>query len=510
MKPTKEQQSIIDAQSGRILVKACPGSGKTATLVKRTMALPEGSDKLVLAFNKAAATEFSSRLGKSNAKVMTFHSFCLREISKNPHAYGFTEIPTIWQKGNFALVKAGCEIAKARGWEEAGFDEDIYKACSHSVYTKELDDLIERNKPRMSNSDYKNLEHEIIEAVENGYDNIDELRADHKREKQRRIEYRTYKAVKATRAFCMKWNIVTFDDMVRCVAEKRHNLINKTDHIMVDEFQDVDRFQFDIIKILGKSPDVISLAVVGDPNQSIYRWRGALHNAFDDFADSFAGSTELVLTKNFRSFDEIIEFSDNICPVGMSGVRGSGSQVEFTSDVYDKFLKKCDGTSYKQFAILHRYNKDVEDSKKLMMELDIPFYVIGKDSNFWNQKHVTLALRWKERGSNLERLFKSEPWQMMMNKKKFRDNQDAADEARSDAEFIMSINLDEIDRLKNCHQNEKHGVRLSTIHKTKGMEWENVMVRFVDDKLINDSFLYYVACTRARDLLVLDYLKGED
>jgi superfamily I DNA/RNA helicase len=509
MKPTEEQQKIVDSQQGRILVKACPGSGKTATLVKRTIALPEASEKLVLAFNKAAAVEFSSRLGKTNAKVLTFHSFCLREISKNPASYGFTEIPTIWQKGNFQLVKAGCTITKARGWEEAGLDEDIYKMCAHSTYTHELDDLIQRNKPRMTNDEYSKIERDIVEAVEDGKSmyEIDELRGMHKSEKQRRIEYRTYRAVKATRAFCMQYNIITFDDMVRCVAEKRHNLINKADHIMVDEFQDVDRFQFDIIKILGKSPDVISLAVVGDPNQSIYRWRGALSNAFEDFAKSFANSTECLLTKNFRSTDEIIIHSDNICPVGMTGVRGSGESVLFESDVYDKFLKKSDGTNYRQFAILHRYNKDVEDTKKLMMELDIPFYVIGKDSNFWNQKHVTLSLRMKERGLNLDRLLRSEPWQQMMNKKKFRDNQDAVDEARADAEFIMSIDLDEVDKLKNCHQNEKHGVRLSTIHKTKGMEWENVMVRFVDERLIHDTFLYYVACTRARNLLVLDYIE---
>lgn len=513
MKPTKEQQSVIDAQSGAIMVKACPGSGKTATLVKRVMALPREDSALVLAFNTEAAKEFTSRLGSTDAKVMTFHSFCFREILKNPYKFGFKEtFDGVWQGGLFNLVKAACGLGDKRSWQQAGIDDEILKECSSGIYDDELEEILSSDRYQLTNDQFQKLGKDIGKALVSNSPDYNHLKNCYEREKQLRIEQRSYRAAKSLRKFCLDYGYLTYDDMVRLVAENRHELIGRANHIMVDEFQDVDRFQFDIIDILGRGSSVKSIAVVGDPNQLIYEWRGALKDSFGTFKKAFPDAVEKTLTKNFRSVDPVIEFSDEICPVGMSGVRGNDGGV-FVGNNRNKlmqmFFKDRGLGKLNNYAILHRTNAAVEATKRELIELKIPFFVIGKSSNFWNQRHVKLALNFRNKDLDIHAVYKSDSWLGLVNTKKYRDNDDAIKELKDDVSFIFDINMNDIDSLQKCTQN-KNGVVLSTMHRTKGMEWENVFLTNVDSSLKNYVYLYYVACTRAKNNLFIHEAKEKE
>src|ERR1700679_1217520 len=117
MSATPQQQAVIDASSGVILVKACPGSGKTTTLVNRCRALSPKETKKVLMFNKNAQLDFVRKLGAASlCDISTFHSYCSQEIWNAPENYGFDRSATPIRKasegglGIFAQFKVANHI----------------------------------------------------------------------------------------------------------------------------------------------------------------------------------------------------------------------------------------------------------------------------------------------------------------------------------------------------------------------------------------------------------------
>ena len=142
---TPEQLRIIESDSGVKLVEACPGSGKTSTLVKRCSFLPVAETKIVLAFNKKAADEFKNRLGRvSCCDVKTFHSYCFREVRRNPKAFGYSGNPQLAEETFFKQLNRANQ-KKFYSWEESGWDEDYIKSAEHSLYTEELRKLLTTN-----------------------------------------------------------------------------------------------------------------------------------------------------------------------------------------------------------------------------------------------------------------------------------------------------------------------------------------------------------------------------
>ena len=139
-KSTPQQQQVIETHKGVILTEACPGSGKTATLVQRTKALPAFDKKLILAFNKNAATVFQERLGNGhNSDVRTFHSFCLREIFKAPKSFGFSFKPDILSEAPLFRLLLTANDEPWQSWDESPWDEDFIRAAEYSYYDADLE-----------------------------------------------------------------------------------------------------------------------------------------------------------------------------------------------------------------------------------------------------------------------------------------------------------------------------------------------------------------------------------
>lgn len=477
MEPTKQQQRVIDFHEGVATVSACPGSGKTATLVKRTEALPPKDRKLVLAFNTEAVGVFKSRLQDvDNTDVRTFHSFCTRDIMANYQTYGFTSPPSFLKGGIFRSICEANGLRNVKSWKEAGWDDELVRIAEHCYYDEDLKTRMERAR-------------KFLDDKGEG----------------------TYSAIMTYRDWMIGNNVISFDSCVRLVAEHRKDLVCEVDHLMVDEYQDVDRFQFDIIIHAARSKSMKSFVVVGDPNQRIYEWRGALSSAFAEITGVFGETTSFDMTTNFRSKDEIIEYADGICPVGMSGVRGSDPKaVTYEPVGKDKVSLAKALTGQDSFnlwddltecAVLCRYNRECFQWQIEMTKSKIPSYIIGK-GDFWNMKHVKYATKAMEWHWTFDRLIASPNWNNMLESAAYKDNPGRAVEAKTDAEWVMGLTKQDLIIAKTSAQAE-NGIRISTIHKTKGKEFERVLVNGVTDKLRNDTFVYYVACTRAKDLLVI-------
>jgi DNA helicase-2/ATP-dependent DNA helicase PcrA len=468
-KPTEQQQAVIDNQSGTVIVKACPGSGKTSTLVERCRALPSAETKLVMAFNKKAAEEFAHRMGSvPSSDVRTFHSFCFREVMRNPWLFGYKSKPTL---SNDSLFRQLCdanpttvdqvkaERGGVEGWDDMPWDEDWLKAAEHSRYDADLEHVMKNDKDEVRRITARDL-----------------------------LRYRNWMLDK---------NVITFDAMIRLVAEHRDKLNMPAKHVMVDEYQDVDRFQFDIAKTMGCIEGVKSLAVVGDPNQRIYEWRGALGDAFAEMGTAFPAATILPMTVNFRSHDEILEYAEKICSVGMRGVRGPGGEHVVK---HGGWREITEGDTA-QAAILCRYNRECAMWQIDLARSGVPVYLMGK-GDFWAMKHVQLATAAYYRGQTFQALLTSKEWLKMADAKKYRQNPDRLEEVTDDAKFIMSLSKADMKILRDCMQAEG-GVRISTIHKTKGMEFDRVMISGVNEKLKQERFVYYVAATRAKNKMIL-------
>ena len=474
---TKQQQDVVDARSGTILVEACPGSGKTATLVERCRVLPAAETKVVLAFNKRAAEDFSKRMGSvPGSDVRTFHSFCYREIMRDPRGFGYNRKPTQNEGTLFAGMLAANSPTTLGGWAKLGWDEDFAKDAEHSMHDEDLQEVI-RSTPKVMVSERRQKYDEAIEVV-------------------------TARAVLGYREWIANKNLWTFDSMVRLVAKNASNLRRAGHHVMVDEYQDVDRFQFDIATALAAAPGTKSFVCVGDPNQRIYEWRGALASAFTDAATVFKGASVLSLTTNFRSYDEILEHAETVCPVGMVGVRGrQPGSVSFSDPKSDDVSALAIDGQYAKSAILCRYNRDCLMWNLKLAKRGIPVFLIGK-GDFWRAEHIKLAKAAWEKGMKEHEFFASDGWLAIMRRKKLRDNPDLADEYAADVKFIINLSEKDMDIIEQSLQRED-GLRISTIHRTKGLEFDRVMVSGVTERLKDETFVYYVAVTRARNKLIL-------
>lgn len=480
MSTTPQQQAVIEKHSGTVLVKAVPGAGKTTTLVNRCKALNASDTKLVLAFNKSAAEDFARRMGSvSQCDVRTFHSFCFRTLMGAPKDFGYTGKPTLIQ--DVPLFRQLCQAngVTYSSWDESGWDQDYIQSLEHSCYTPELQYL---------------------------YDSEDDL-----------MTRKTIGALITYRHWLLQNKYVTFDAMVRLVAENSSKLKIAAQHVMVDEYQDVDQFQFDISCAIARIKGVKSFAVVGDPNQRIYEWRGALNDAFKSMQDAFPNCETLPMTCNFRSVDGILKYADEICPTGMTGVRGDaegsvsyldelgldgqGNRV-VDKDLALKTLQQGYNGKLSDLAILCRYNRDAARWQIKLAKDGIPVYLIGK-GDFWLMKHIKMAKDAWRKGMDRNEFLDSDEWRKFINQKKFRDDEDKANEAIGDALFVLELSKSEMVVMEDNLQDERRGIKISTIHRTKGMEFDRTLISNVSEHLKSEKFVYYVAATRAKNKMVI-------
>ncbi|HEY3766045.1 MAG TPA: UvrD-helicase domain-containing protein [Gaiellales bacterium] len=286
-----QQREAVAHTDGPMLVVAGAGSGKTRVLTHRVAHLigsgaAEPGEILAITFTNRAANEMKERVqrlvgGRTAARmwVMTFHAACGRLLRRDAERIGYRSSFTIYdQADQVRLVKACIEELEL----------DPKRFAPRAVHT-----AISRAKDRLLTAEaygdqVGNFFEQTVASVYALY--------------QRRL----YAA-----------NAMDFDDMIlqtvlmlEADAEARATWQERFSHIMVDEYQDTNHAQFRLLSVLAERHK--NIAVVGDPDQSIYAFRGADIRNIAEFEHDFPGATVVALEQNYRSTQAILDAANAV------------------------------------------------------------------------------------------------------------------------------------------------------------------------------------------------------
>ena len=289
------QLAAVEQIEGPILVIAGAGTGKTRTLIYRVARMIESGIRpdniLLMTFTRKASAEMLRRaatLVGSRAEQVeggTFHSFANITLRRYAQLLGYQNNFTILDQGdsedviNFLRGQMGLD-AKSRRFPRKRTLGSIISASVNRVTP--VKEIVEE--------DYPHFRREIEEI-----------------EKLARA-YRDYKA---------RHNLMDYDDLLVNMAllldrhdDVRKQLANKHRYIMVDEYQDTNKLQHEIVRLLGKRHN--NVMAVGDDSQSIYSFRGANFKNIMDFPKTFDGTAVIKLEENYRSNQPILDFTNEI------------------------------------------------------------------------------------------------------------------------------------------------------------------------------------------------------
>lgn len=371
------QQKAASHYEGPCMVLAGPGSGKTLTITKRIEYLineykvrPE--EILVITFTKYAANEmkqrFQSLMGGKYLPVTfgTFHGIYYGILK---WAYRFTSANIMSEEEKYQLIKQILMLP------EIEFEIDVE---DEQEYIKEIASEIGRVKNEL-------LDIETYISIENGkIFNLIFKKYESQRKKMRKVD---------------------FDDMlVLCykLFVSRPDILElwqkKFKYILVDEFQDVNRVQYDVLKMLAAPEN--NLFVVGDDDQSIYEFRGAKPEIMLGFEKDYPNTQKLLLDVNYRSSGNIMNGSLRVIrnnrkrflkKIHASKAKGDSIHIQEVKDMSEesKYIIKCvkecleKGLSYSDIAVLYRTQVDARVLAEKLMEYQIPFHMKEHINNIY-------------------------------------------------------------------------------------------------------------------------------
>lgn len=284
---TAPQRAAVQHVSGPMLVLAGPGSGKTRVMSHRIAYLiAQGIPPwqiVALTFTNKAADELKNRIGRlvpgADVWAGTFHKFCGRVLRRYASLVGLQENYTILDRDDQRrLLKEAIRIS---GVELFHYTDEQIAGAIGKVKNRSIDPL---------------------RYLQQQGDPLSSLAARVFSVYQRRL---------------LECNSVDFDDMLLHVAkllveqpDLRRMLDERMRYLLVDEYQDTNSVQYAIVRAL--SVDHPNLVVTGDPDQSIYGWRGADIGNILDFERDFPSAKVIRLEQNFRSTKRILEVADQL------------------------------------------------------------------------------------------------------------------------------------------------------------------------------------------------------
>ncbi len=401
-----EQRAAVSHDRGPLLIVAGAGTGKTNVITKRIgWLMASGKAKaeeiLALTFTEKAAGEMEERvdrllpLGYGDLWICTFHGFGERVLRERGMEIGLPRTFPVYDETAQAMLLR-------RRWETLALD--YYKPLGNP--TKFLQALVSHfsrvQDELVTPEDY--LKHAKHAALDNDAATSEERTAEAKRLAEVAEAYHAYKRL------LREEGALDFSDLInetlRLFKERPYILAEfraRFRYILVDEFQDTNWAQYELIKLLAGTDR--NVTVVGDDDQSIYKFRGASVSNILDFERDFSGAARVVLTRNYRSRQEILDcaygFIQNNNPdrlevtlgEGLSkrlvAERGTGGVIERLHGktvgdearlVIEKIreLKDADAeTSWNDFAVLVRANDHAEPFLHAMKARGIPHEFMG-------------------------------------------------------------------------------------------------------------------------------------
>ena len=382
-----EQIEAVEYDGGPLLILAGAGSGKTRVITYKISYLIEsGIDYrsiLAMTFTNKAADEMKERVKQlisdenKTVFISTFHKFCGRVLRNFIDRLGYNNNFTIYD--TLDQKKLISEIKKDLGFDnikEKSVVNTISYLKSHNI---QFDDY------------YKD---KITENDKN-----------------------TYLCIKEYIDRMFKVNAIDFDDMLILTVKllNEHKDIkdfinNRFKYVLVDEYQDTNSIQFELIKLL--SPNGEHLTVVGDDDQSIYKFRGANISNILNFEDSFKNTKIIKLTQNYRSTNNILNLANSVIShnIGRMGKNlwsenGDGDKpiyINYPNDkneAYKTIFNIKEINDYKNTAILYRKNSQSRSLEESCIQLNVPYVIIG-GIEFYERKEVKDVLAYLRIASN--------------------------------------------------------------------------------------------------------------
>ena len=368
----KQKEAVID-DSKHLRIIAGAGSGKTRVLTMRIAYLIEQKhinpkNVLAITFTNKAANEMKNRISEmlgedgDGAFISTIHSLCVRILKEEIGVFGYPK--------NFTIVDADDQKTILKeAYKEFNIDKKDLSYGSALDY--------------IANCKYEELSYE--KAMDQAYGE--------KKLVDKANVYKYYdERLKSLYA-------LDFDDLILFTVRlfKLHKDIlkkwsSKFIYIHVDEFQDIDKTQYELIKLLSSTHD--NVYVVGDPDQTIYTWRGADVNIIVNFDKDFKNTKTIILNQNYRSTNNILEGANSLIKYNKSRVpkdlfseNGDGDKIvhktlpDETSEAY--YIVSCiqsllkQGYEYNDIAILYRSNYLSREVEKVFIENRIPYVIYG-------------------------------------------------------------------------------------------------------------------------------------
>ncbi len=378
------QKQAVRCTEGPLLILAGAGSGKTTVLIQRIAHILESGlcepyEILAITFTNKAAGELKDRIERmigprgSDVWASTFHSFCARILRR--------EIEQIGYRRDFSIYATDDSVRVIKdAMRRMEIDEK-------TISPKMILHLISRSKDaRISAGEY---------LKENGDNYFN------------RCVQRVFEAYVTE---LKDANALDFDDIILKTVELleqfdevRLKYGGRFKYIMVDEYQDTNPLQYRLISLLSSVRR--NICVVGDDDQSIYKFRGATIENILSFEDNFPGAKTIRLEQNYRSTENILEAANAVIQYnkGRKGKRlwtsaGSGDKVylnklanEYEESLFvaDTILDAVarDKASYKDFAVLYRTNAQSNSIERAFVKCGIAYKVIG-GMRFYDRKEI--------------------------------------------------------------------------------------------------------------------------
>ncbi len=358
------QERAVRHGNGPALVLAGPGSGKTTVVTRRVKQLIEGGAApgqiLVITFTRAAAKEMQTRFeGLMDGRKLpvtfgTFHSVYFRVLK---HAYHYDAAQIIGEEKRLRF----------------------------------LSEELSEEEPSMAEEPLEFLQ-EVLSEISSVKNDMLDLETYYSRSCPEELFRRLFRAYERR---LRKENVIDFDDMLSLCHElftARKDILGawqrKYRYILCDEFQDINRLQYEILKLLALPEN--NLFVVGDDDQAIYRFRGARPELMLHFEQEYPEAKRYLLAVNYRSQDKIIGAAGNLISHNqvrfgkrISGTERTGLPVvlgEFPTEAEEnrRILShirayRGEGMAYEEMAVLSRTNTGGRGLLGLLMEYNIPF-----------------------------------------------------------------------------------------------------------------------------------------
>jgi DNA helicase II / ATP-dependent DNA helicase PcrA len=377
-----QQREAVEAVDGPLLILAGAGSGKTRVITYRIVHLIENKgvepdSVLAVTFTNKASAEMAERVGSMlggrtlrKPLIATFHSFCVRVLRRDIEEL---KIGGAGYKKDFAIYDESDQQAVVKGvMRRLGLDDKQLKpsaVLSRISWAK--NHMLDPQELYLQSAD------PITEKVAHIFE-----------------EYR-----KELR----KSNALDFDDLLletvrllKSSAATRERYQRRYQYMLIDEYQDTNRPQYELIKLLAGPAH--NVCVVGDEDQSIYSWRGADIRNILEFEKDFPEARIIRLEQNYRSTQAILEaasavVSNNLKRKGKTlwTARQGGNKIGyyeapdgeneslFAADYISRYLKKMkeEGAEDVRVAVLYRLNSQSRLIEEAMRRYQLPYQIVG-------------------------------------------------------------------------------------------------------------------------------------